>query len=166
MQTPRRKLGKYTYPKLDPHLTQEKFDELKSLLEKLKKFSRPQASAEVKRLAEMGDFSDNMAYSMAKGRLRAINQHILDLEGHLKIAEIIKPVKNKDTVQLGSKVTVEIAGKQKTYLILGSSETSPLEGIISHISPIGAALLGHKVGDKVKFQPTNKLIECKIIKIE
>jgi len=166
MQTPRRKLGKFTYLKFDPHLTQEKFDELKNLLEKLKKFSRPQASAEVKRLAEMGDFSDNMAYSMAKGRLRGINQQIIELESHLKIAEIIKPSKNKDTVQMGSRVTIETNGKQKIYLILGSTETNPLQGIISHISPIGAALIGHKVGDKVKFQPANKVIECKIISIE
>ena len=57
MRTPIRKPGKYTHLKPDPNLTEKKFNELKEKLERLKKFSRPNAAAEVRRLAEMGDFS-------------------------------------------------------------------------------------------------------------
>jgi transcription elongation factor GreA len=166
MQVPQRKSGKYTNLKSDPHITLVKFNELKSILEKLKKISRPRAIEESKRLAEMGDFSENAAYSIAKGRLRAINEQILELEDQLKNAQVIDQLKNKETVQLGNKVTIETAGKQKTYLILGSSETNPTKGIISHNSPIGSALMGHKVGDKVKIQQINKVVECKIVSIE
>lgn len=166
MRTPIRKPGKYTHLKPDPNLTEEKFNELKEKLERLKKFSRPNAAAEVRRLAEMGDFSENAAYQIAKGRLRGINQRILDIEDHLKNAVIIKSAKNINTVQLGCKVTIESNGKPKTYLILGSSETNPAEGIISHNSPIGSALMGHKAGDIVKVKLNNKEVEYRIIRIE
>lgn len=165
MRVPIRKPGKYTHLKPDPHLTWEKFSELKNKLARLKE-SQPAAAAEVARLAEMGDFSENAAYQMAKGHLRSINQRILELEDHLHRAVIIKPMENNQTVQLGHRVTIETAGKQKTYLVLGSSETNPSDGIISSNSPIGSALMGHKVGDKVKIQPADKGIECRIIKIE
>ncbi len=165
MRVPIRKPGKYTHLKPDPHLTEEKFKELKNKLEKLKA-SQPEAAREVSRLAEMGDFSENAAYQMAKGRLRGINQRILDMQDHLSHAVMIRPVKNTETVQLGHKVTIEINGEQRTYLILGSCEADPSQGIISHNSPIGSALMGRKAGEKVKISQKNKIIECQIIKVE
>ncbi|MFA5022437.1 MAG: GreA/GreB family elongation factor [Patescibacteria group bacterium] len=164
MQVPKRKPGKYTNLQPDPHLTEEKFNELKDKLQKLKD-SHPQAAAEMRRLAELGDLSENAAYQIAKGRLRGINQRILELQDHLKRAVTISSEKNSGTVQLGCKVIVEIDGQQKTYQILGSSETDPFKGIISHNSPIGSALIGCKIGDIVKIQLKNKIVEYKIIKI-
>jgi transcription elongation factor GreA len=166
MRTPIRKPGKYTHLKPDPNLTEEKYNELQEKLEKLKKFSRPNAAVEVRRLAEMGDFSENAAYQIAKGRLRGINQRILDIEDHLKRAVIIKPSNNINKVQLGCKVTVEANNKLKTYLILGSAETNPAEGIISHNSPLGSALMGRKIGDMIKVELSNKEVEYKIVEIE
>lgn len=165
MQTPKRKPGKYTFLKPDPNLTLEKYNELKDKLAKLKK-SRPFAAAEVKRLAEMGDFSENAAYQIAKGRLRGINQKILDIEDHIERAIIIKPNKSASIVKLGNKITVETGGEQKTYLILGSSETDPPGGVISHNSPIGSALINRRVGDKIKIKLKNKEVDYKIIGIE
>jgi len=165
MQVPIRKPGKYTHLKPDPHLTEGKFNEIKNKLQRLKEI-RPEAAREVRRLAELGDLSENAAYQIAKGRLRGINQEMLELEDHLHSAIIIKQDEYTDTVKLGHKVTAEIAGKQITYLILGSSETNPSEGIISSSSPIGSALLGHKAGDKVKINQKNKIIEFQIIKVE
>ena len=165
MQVPRRKSGKYTHLKPDPHLTAAKFTELQDKLDRLKRVSRPPAIEEVRRLAELGDFSENAAYQLAKGRLRAINERILELEDHLKRAEIIEPTADTRTVQLGHRVTIRIAGQQKTYLILGSSETDPLRGVISHHSPIGAALIGRRVGDVVNINTKKQVIECQIVKI-
>lgn len=166
MRVPIRKPGKYTHSKPDPNLTWEKFNELKDNLEKLKKVVRPRLAEEVKRLALAGDFSENAEYQIAKGQLRSINQRILEIGDHLRHAQVIKSPDNKDRVQLGHHVTVETNGKTKTYLILGSSETDPAAGIISHNSLIGSALVGHQVGDRVKVKLTNKEIEFKIIKIE
>ncbi len=165
MQVPIRKKETYIKPKPDPYLTEAKFIELKNKLERLKTHTRPQAALEVKRLAEMGDFSENVGYQVAKGRLRGLNQRILEIEDHLKNALIFYPNKNTQVVQLGHTVILEINGKQKTYTILGSSETNPTGGVISHNSPIGSALLGHRVGDEVKVTLTDKEIIYKIIKI-
>lgn len=166
MRVPIRKPGKYTHQKPDPHLTQDKFNEFKNYLEKLKKVVRPEAAQEVRRLAELGDLSENAAYQIAKGRLRGINQKIIDLENHLGGAIIIKTDENVDTVQLGKKVTVEINGDKKTFLILGSEETNPSQGIISHNSPIGSAIIGHQVGDEVEIKQPGRIIKCKIINLE
>ncbi|MFA5359959.1 MAG: GreA/GreB family elongation factor [Patescibacteria group bacterium] len=165
MQLPWRKPGKYTYLKPDQNLTEDKYNELKNKLERLK-FNRPRLAEEVKKYASDGDFSENAAYQIAKGKLRGMNQRILEIEEHLKRAVIIKPNKNSGMVQLGNSVTIEANSKEKTYLILGSSETNPQKGIISHNSPIGASLMGKKIGDKIKIKLADREIEYKIIKIE
>lgn len=131
-------------------MSQEKFDELSRKLAKLKA-DRPKAAADISRLAELGDFSENVEYQLAKGRLRKINENILIIETHLNQADIIKK-NTTGRVAVGSIVTVEVDGQEKTYEILGSSETNPAKGIISHTSPIGAALIGHKVGDVVPIE--------------
>ena len=67
--------------------------------------------------------------------------------------------------ELGHTVTVEVNGKQKTYQILGSSETDPARGIISHNSPLGAALLGKRVGERVRVPLNNKTVAYTIVNI-
>jgi len=165
MQLPKRKPGKYTHLKPDQHLTRAKFNELKNKLDRLK-FNRPRLSEEVKKYASDGDFSENAAYQIARGKLRVINQKILEIEEHIKNAIIIKPNKNNGLAQLGSRVTIATTDRQKTFLILGSSETNPQTGIISRNSPIGSALIGKKLGDQIKIKLTDKIVEYKIIRIE
>ena len=166
MQTPYRKPSKFSYIKPDPQITEAKFNELKKKLDKLQNHTRFKVMEEVRINAENGDFSENAAYQIAKGKLRGINQKILDLTNHLKIATIIKPNKNIDAVAIGHHVTISYEGKERSYEILGSSETDPVRGIISHNSPIGSALLGHKVGNTVKVKLANKIVEYRILKIE
>lgn len=163
MQLPYRKPGKYTNQKNDPIMTQDKFDELVAELEKLKK-ERPFAAQEVARLAEMGDFSENVEYQLAKRRLRGINYRILILETQTNQAEIIEN-NGTDVIDTGNTVIVEVDSKEKTYTILGSSETDPAQGIISHNSPIGSALLRKKVGNVVEVSIAGKEKVFKIIKI-
>lgn len=164
MRTLNRKLEKQSRIPSDPMITRAKFAELKEKLEYLKTKARPQTAAEVARLAEMGDFSENYAYQAAKGRLRGINNNIIKLEHQLNQAEIIAP-HHDDRVQVGHTITVECEGKEKTYQILGSSETNPTRGIISQNSPIGSALLGKKIGETVKIQLANKEVDYTIISI-
>ncbi|MDD5032255.1 MAG: GreA/GreB family elongation factor [Patescibacteria group bacterium] len=164
MRVPIRKAGKYTNLKPDAHMTPEKLAEFKSKLEKLKKI-RPRLAEEVKILSTTGDYSENAGYQMAKGRLRGINQRILDLEEIIKNAVIIKP-KKSGAVELGSAVIVEIAGREKKYKILGSAETDPAKGVISHNSAVGQSLLGRRVGETIKIKLGSKEVIYKIIKIE
>jgi len=164
MRLPIRKGGKYTFIKPDPYLTSAKAEELKKRLEWLEKVAQPQAIKEVSRLAEMGDFSENAAYQMAKGKLRGINQEIIELHEYLNQAIIIKPSQG-DRVELGSRVEVDMDGQTKSFLILGSEETNPSEGIISHHSPLGATLLGRQVGDEINLKLANRWLKIRIIKI-
>ena len=117
------------------------------------------------RLAELGDFSENVEYQLAKGRLRGINQRILELEFQVNRAEIIKP-KSSNVIQIGHTVTLQSGDKILVYQILGSSETNPQKGIISHTSPLGAALLGHRVGKKIIMKTTDEEIEYTVVKID
>ena len=164
MRLPIRKGGKYTFIKPDPYLTSAKAEELKKRLERLEKVAQPRAIKEVSRLAEMGDFSENAAYQMAKGKLRGINQEIIELREYLNQAIIIKPSQS-GRVELSSRVEVDMDGQTKSFLILGSEETNPSEGIISHHSPLGAALLGRQVGDKINLKLANRWLKIRIIKI-
>lgn len=170
MQTPYRKPGKYALQNQDPFLSEEKLQKLQEKLDRLKK-NRHTLAAEVSRLAELGDFSENVEYQLAKGKLRGTNDAILKLENQIKNAQIIKPKSNPEAVGLGHKVTIRLrsgqAGEEeKTYQILGSAETDPKKGIISQNSPLGRALLGKKIGETVEIELKDKKIEYKIIKIQ
>lgn len=158
MQVPHRKAGKFTHLTPDPLITQTKFDELTKRLDGLKA-ARPRAAAEVARLAELGDFSENVEYQLAKGKLRGINQGITDLEKQLINARVFSPKENTDVVQLGHTVTIESDGIQKRFQILGSTEIKPGQGIISHNSPLGSALMGKGVGDTVEIQLPNNILK-------
>jgi transcription elongation factor GreA len=166
MRAPYRKPTKFTFIKPDPLITEEKLKELENKLAHLKKI-RPQLAAEVSRCAQFGDFSENVEYQIAKGKLRGVNQKIIDLENHLKQAVVI-PLQHQTTmIQLGHTVTIEAEGKQKIYQILGSSEIDLAKGIISYSSPIGMALMGKGVGEVAKVKLANgKEVEYKVVKIE
>ncbi len=164
MQVPKRKIGKYSQPTADPHVTKEKLEELKQELKRLKSIIRPRLIAETKRLGELGDFSENAEYQLAKGRLRGTNARIDELERLIGNAVIIE-AKAGNTVGIGSRVTVESDAKEYTYTILGSSEADPSQGVISHTSPVGAALLGRRVGEEVSVRAGNRTVVYRIISV-
>lgn len=166
MQVPIRKSDKIPRIKPDPLMTRKKFDELQAKLNKWKTINRPREAAEVARLALMGDFSENAGYQVAKGRLRGLNQRIIDTADLLARAEIIES--NPDDcqkVRIGHCVTVARNGIEKDYRILGSAESDPLRGIISHSSPLGAALLSHSLGETISLESNGQVLEYKIIRI-
>ncbi len=165
MQVPYRKPGKFSSQLQDPNVSELKYSEMAEKVDRLKK-RRPALAAEVARLAELGDFSENAEYQLAKGRLRGLNNEILRLESLLNRAVIIKPVQGSKVIQLGSIVTVEREGRQKIFHILGPSETNPGGGVISHQSPLGQALLGHRTGEIVRVKIAERESKYKIILVE
>ena len=166
MRIPTRKSEDKKHVQADPYITQDKYDALKSKHERLLR-TRPSLAKEVARLGELGDFSENAEYQIAKGKLRGLNHRLLVIEETLRYSKIIQTNSNTNQVRLGHKVTVEVNGKTKIYQILGSTETNPTTGIISHNSPIGKALLGDKIGQTVTLSlSNNKTSSYKIIKIE
>ncbi|EKD79671.1 MAG: hypothetical protein ACD_41C00004G0001 [uncultured bacterium] len=164
MRLPNRKPGKYTFPQFDPHITAAKLQELQQALVSAQK-KLPHAIREVQQYAENGDFSENAEYQVAKGRLRGLNKNVAELQYQINHAIIIASPIGTHTVQVGHHVTVEFKGETKTFTILGSVEANPAAGIISYHSPVGAALLGHKVGDIVMITTGNGDIAYTIIDI-
>ena len=156
MQIPRRKPGKYADVEPDYHITQEKFKELEKERAFIKEKKLPHARDEVKRLAEMGDFSENAAYQIAKGRLRRFLYRIDELNTFLKYAIIIHYNPNSTSVQRGNYVLLEKDNREITFRILGKEETDPSKGIISHRSKLGEALINKYVGDTIEINNENQ----------
>jgi transcription elongation factor GreA len=161
MQIPKRRPGKYQPCQNDTNITAKRYAELEKQLDRLKK-AQPALIKEVQHGASFGDFSENAGYQIAKGNLRALNQKMLEIEDMLKHANIINCDKSTNCIRLGHTVTLENNGKQITYQILGATESNPRKGIISHLSPLGSALMGKSVGDVVLIRD----VEYKIINIK
>ena len=107
----------------------------------------------IDRLAEVtsgGDWMDNAERTLIEEELGFVEARIRELEGILSTAEIIPPDRDPDRVNLGDTVVLETEeGETESYTIVGASETDPQAGLISHESPLGKALLDHRVGDDV-----------------
>lgn len=124
--------------------------ELKTLISQ-----RPAIAERIATARSFGDLSENEEYSAARGEQKVVEGRILEIQGILKNAKIIKAGK-KEKVVLGASVTLDANGKTLNYMIVGVVEANPLEGKISNESPVGKALMGRKVGDEVTF-PNGKV---------
>ena len=102
-----------------------------------------------------GDLSENEDYSAASNEQKVAEGRILEIQDILKNAKVLR-TRQSDKITLGSTVTVEVNKKQFTYHLVGPVEANPLEGKISNESPVGQALLGHKVGEEYQL-PNGKL---------
>jgi transcription elongation factor GreA len=166
MQLPKRKADQYLRGRSDATMTLKKYEELKAKREKLIKVVRPRQSEEVQKYAQDGDFSENAAYQIAKGKLRGTNRVIDEIEDMLKRADIIETVSGSSTVRIGSTVIIEINSKEKTYQILGASETDPSSGIISKDSPLARVIMGKRAGETATLEINGKTAIYKIIEIK
>jgi transcription elongation factor GreA len=110
--------------------------------------SRPEAVSELKRAREMGDLSENGFYKGARFKLSAVDRRLRELKHLLKVGKVVAK-QSGDTVEIGSTVVVSIDNITREFLIVGGFESNPLEGKISHISPIGKALMHKKAGEKI-----------------
>lgn len=144
------------------YLTPEGLKNLEKRLKKLIEVRRPEV-AERLRMAmdEAGELSENAEYEDAKNEQAFIEGEIARLEQILSTAEVIENTGNTDEVMIGSVVTVTEKGtkNEEVYHLVGSAEANPREGRISHESPLGKALLGAKIKDKVKVNaPDGEII--------
>lgn len=131
-------------------LTPEAVERLKRTLEYLKKDERPKIVVDLSHALTLGDFSENAEYQDAKARLARIDGRIFSMQERIRNAIIIKKGAT-DAIGIGSTVTFALGGKEKTYRIVGSQETDPSRGNISYHSPLGKALVGRKVGERLAF---------------
>jgi transcription elongation factor GreA len=149
-------------------ITEEGHKKIKDELEYLKTTKRHEVAGRIKIAREFGDLSENAEYDEAKNEQGFVEGKILELERKLKIAVVIidKDIHTED-VGVGSivKIKNEAMGFEGEYKIVGSAESDPKQFRISNESPIGAALIGAKVGDDVRIQIPDGEIIYKILEI-
>ena len=134
-------------------LTPEGYQKLEDELNFLKSVRRPEVAAAIHDAKMDGDVSENAGYEEAKRQQAFLEGRIMTIEAMLKNAVIIESNGPSDTVVLGSRVTVVEEGSEpETYTIVGSAEANPGDGRISNESPLGKALMGHRIGDTVAFE--------------
>ncbi|MDD5251181.1 MAG: GreA/GreB family elongation factor [Patescibacteria group bacterium] len=137
----------------DRHLTAEKADEMRKEIERLVHNVRPRLLEDLTRAREMGDLSENAAYSDAKRRVLGLDARVNELRERLRHAVIIRPGATADgRIRIGTTVILEINGRRRSYLITGTQETDPGAGRISHLSPLGSILIGRRVGESVTLK--------------
>lgn len=127
-------------------ITAEGKAELEQELAQLKG-QRTDIAEKIAAARDYGDLSENAEYDAAREEQNIVETRVIEIEDILQNHELIKHKKG-GTIHVGS--TVELKnGKSVTYKVVGPVEADPLEGKISNESPIGAALMGKKAGDRV-----------------
>jgi transcription elongation factor GreA len=125
---------------------------------------RPEAVDHLKKAREMGDLSENGYYKASRQRLSFLDSRIRRVERLVKLAVIVEPT-SSDYVQIGTKVRVNDGKTDHEYTIVGGYESDPSQQTISHISPLGKALMGKRINDVVMVQAPRGTITYKILEI-
>lgn len=152
------------------YLSKEKFDELTAELEHLKTVRRREIAEQLEYARSLGDLSENAEYEEARNLQAATEDRIRTIEEQLSHARIIEHGKGSKSsaVSLGSTVTIQKQGEKEehTYEIVGSAEANMQEHKISHLSPLGSALMGKKKSDVFSFDTPKGMQKYKIVTIK
>ncbi|OGC11576.1 hypothetical protein A3K48_03610 [candidate division WOR-1 bacterium RIFOXYA12_FULL_52_29] len=147
-------------------ITKDNFEKLQQKLEELKK-RRVKISKTIGEAREHGDLRENSAYHSAKDEQGLNEMRIRELEERIANATIVEKdqLPKGDGVNLGSTVKVKALdnGSEFEFTLVTDMEADPLESKISTDSPLGAAVFGHKVGDKVEVELPRGLVEYQIL---
>ncbi|OJX41272.1 MAG: transcription elongation factor GreA [Chloroflexi bacterium 44-23] len=148
-------------------LTAEGLEKLQNELMELKGPARDDLSRRLREAIQMGDLSENADYIQAKEEQGFLEGRIQELEQLLSNVQIIDEIeKKRDLIDIGATIIVqEESYPEEEYFLVGPKEADPVNGRISYESPIGKALLGHKVGDEVQIETPGGSLKLKIKKI-
>lgn len=148
-------------------LTAEGKEKLEAELSELETVKRVEIGERIRIAREFGDISENSEYDDAKNEQAWLESRIAEITQILANATIAEPPKRPSRVVVGSVVMVTMAdGTERKLTIVGAAEADSAEGRISNESPVGAALLGRKKGEKVSVEtPNGKTMELSILKI-
>ena len=154
-------LGKNLY------LTPEGADKLRAELRELTGPRRKALAERLRHAVRQGDLSENADYIAAKEEQAFLEGRILELETILREAVVVEGDGPRDRVDLGCVVRVSEDGREpEVFRLVGVKEADPRNGKISHESPIGRVLLGHKAGETVKAQTPGGELVFEILEVE
>jgi len=146
------------------YLTAEGLAKLRAELTQLITVDRPRIAQRIHEAKLDGDLSENAEYEDAKQEQSFLEGRIATLELQLRNATVIEK-SNGDSVGIGSKVVIEGGEGEETFTIVGSAEAAPRQGRISNESPVGAALMGRKKGDKITVLAPSGPIEYTLLRV-
>lgn len=149
-------------------LTDEGLKKLEAELENLKTVKRKEIAEKIKVALSFGDLSENSEYDEAKNEQAFIEARIAEIEAMLKNVKVLDESElSTEHVAVGSKVKLRDIefDEEEEYQIVGSTEADPNAGRISDESPIGKAILGHKVGDIVEVEVPDGVISFEVLEI-
>ena len=149
------------------YLSKEKFDEFTKELEHLKTVRRREIAEQLEYARSLGDLSENAEYEEARNMQAATEDRIRTIEESLSRARIIEHPKG-NVVSLGNFVTIQKQGEKEehTYEIVGSAEANMQDHKISHLSPLGSALMDKKRGEVFSFETPKGAQKYKIVNIK
>tara|TARA_B100000745_G_C20154888_1_gene395788 strand:- start:2500 stop:2979 length:480 start_codon:yes stop_codon:yes gene_type:complete len=152
----------------DQYLTREKFEEFTKELDHLKSVRRREIAEQLEYARSLGDLSENAEYQEARELQGAIEGRIKQLETILARAQVIREGSKSNKVHVGMRVTImKIGDKQeREYEIVGSAEANMRDRKISHMSPLGMAMMGKKKGEIFEFETPNGPVKYKVTKID
>jgi transcription elongation factor GreA len=149
------------------YLTKEKYQEFKKELEDLRTNRRKEVAENLEYAKKLGDLSENAEYQQAREEQASVEDRINHLEQVLKTAVIVDD-RHSDTVGIGSTVKVEKVGEKdsRIYKIVGSEEADMVQGKVSNLSPLGAALIGKQKGELFTITTPKGKVSYTLITIE
>lgn len=148
------------------YLTPEGAARLRAELAELTGPRREELAQRLRAAIQMGDLSENADYHKAKEDQGFLEGRIQEIEAVLRTAVIVEKT-HSDVVTVGSRVTVqEDDFEPETFDVVGAKEADSRNGKISNESPIGSALMDHKVGDVVEAETPGGKLRFKILKVE
>ena len=150
-------------------LTREGFQKLQDELEYLRTIKRTEVANRLHEAMDGGELIENAEYEAAKNEQAFVEGRIQEVEIILATARVIddKHKAKAGVIQVGSTVIIQENGADaETYTIVGAAEANPREGKISNESPIGKAILNHRVGDEVQVEAPGGMFTVKIVKVK
>ena len=149
-------------------MTKKGFVRLQDELERLRKVERPKNIKDIEEARGHGDLSENAEYHAAKERQGFIEGRMQELQGKLAHSQVIDTSKlSNEKVVFGATVVLldQDSEEEKKYTLVGTDEADLKEGKISVISPVGKALIGHRVGDVVSIRVPAGTVDYEVLDI-
>ncbi|MGA8014364.1 MAG: transcription elongation factor GreA [Candidatus Dormiibacterota bacterium] len=146
-------------------LTKEGLDRLQAELEELTTVRRSEIAERIKYAKDFGDITENAEYEDAKNEQGMLEGRILTLEAMLRNAVIIEQAQDAGVVQVGSTVDVKDEFGNQSFTIVGPAEVDVASGRISMESPVGKALLGRRIGERITVQSPGGARQLQVVAV-
>jgi transcription elongation factor GreA len=151
-------------------VTPEGLEKLQKELSYLTEVRRKEVADRIRQARDFGDITENSEYDDAKTEQGLLERRISEIQRRIRNAKVVDPSEaDTDAVDLGTRVTLRVVGKkgeERTFQIVGTNESDPTSGKLSHASPVGRAVLRRRVGDKVTVSTPRGATEYEIINVE